>query len=117
MHERQVLGRRGEDAAAAWYTERGYELIERNWRGAAGEIDLILGRGDTVVVAEVKTRSSLRFGAPIEAVTPAKATRVRRVAMEWAAQRSRRGRFRFDVASVRGHKNGSLTVEVMEGAF
>lgn len=111
---RRALGISGEDAAAAWYVARGYEVLARNWRGAAGELDLVLALGRAVVFCEVKTRSSLAFGAPAEAVTRAKQLRLRRLAGEWLSARTgpAPSDLRFDVASVlRGE------VEVIEGAF
>ena len=76
---RAALGVRGEDAAAAWYRSASYEILDRNWRCAEGEIDLVArsAEGGVLVFCEVKTRSSARFGSPFEAVTPAKQRRVR----------------------------------------
>jgi putative endonuclease len=110
---RQALGQAGEAAAAAWYQANGYEVLGRNWRGRGGELDLILGRGREVVFCEVKTRSSDAFGAPAEAVTPAKQARIRRLAAQWLAQSAVRGRtVRFDVGSVLGGE-----VEILEDVF
>lgn len=110
---RVSLGGRGEDLAAAWYEEQGYQVLERNWRCAGGELDVVARRGRTTVFCEVKTRSSAAFGSPAEAVTPAKQARVRRLAARWLASGSRRpGLVRFDVASV---LDGQL--QVIEAAF
>jgi putative endonuclease len=111
------LGAVGEDRAATWYTTRGYEVLDRNWRTPRGEIDLVLLRGGTLVFSEVKTRSGRTFGEPFEAVTAAKQARLRHLAAEWL--RTRRGvlppasmDIRFDVVSVTGHQ-----VDVLEEAF
>jgi putative endonuclease len=110
---RQELAAYGEETAAEWYRSCGFEVVARNWRCPQGELDLVLRHGDLVVVCEVKTRSSTVFGAPVEAVTPAKQARVRRAAARWLEERSRHARVvRFDVASVLGD-----VVEVVEGAF
>jgi len=111
---RQGLGRRGEDLAAAWYADHGYEVLARNWRCRAGELDLIVAQGRLVVFCEVKSRASDRFGAPAEAVTRAKQTRIRRLAARWLEDEApvRPRAIRFDVACV---LDGS--VDVMEGAF
>jgi putative endonuclease len=110
---RQALGRAGEDLAAAWYEANGYTLVARNWRCRDGEIDLVARRGRVLVVCEVKTRSSVAFGAPAEAVTPAKQARLRSLALSFLReQRVRGAQLRFDVAAVLGR-----SVEVIEGAF
>ncbi len=110
---RRALGAIGEEAVAAWYVDRGYEIVERNWRSRAGELDLIVRRGRTFVFCEVKTRSSTAFGAPVEAVTRTKQARLRILAARWLEHSDvAAGEIRFDVASV---LDGQL--EVLEGAF
>ncbi len=113
-HARRALGAEGEAAVAAWYEGRGYEVLARNWRCPTGEIDLVLRRGRTVVFCEVKTRTSDAFGAPQEAVTRAKQTRIRHLAARWLSEGAPVSAvgIRFDVASVLGGR-----VEVLEGAF
>jgi len=111
---RKALGASGEARVARWYEARGCEVLDRNWRGKDGELDLVLRDGHTLVFCEVKTRTSLRFGLPAEAVTAVKQLRLRRLAMQWlAAHPERRGReLRFDVAGVVG-----AAVDVVEAAF
>jgi putative endonuclease len=110
---KQRFGRRGEELAAAWYRQAGYELVARNWRCSEGELDLVLRRPGTVVFCEVKSRSSDRFGLPVEAVTPAKQRRLRVLAARFLREHPQRGATpRFDVASVMGDH-----IEVLEGAF
>jgi putative endonuclease len=113
-----LLGERGEALAADWYEAEGYEVLARNWRCRAGELDLVLGCGRVVVFCEVTTRSSTRFGAPIEAITPAKSQRIRRLAAQWMAESELRGReLRFDVASVKVERGQVPVVEIIERAF
>lgn len=110
---RRALGTTGEDAVAAWYVDRGYEIVERNWRCRAGELDLIVRRGRTFVFCEVKTRSSAAFGAPVEAITREKQVRLRHLAARWLDDAPLRPTdIRFDVASVLAGE-----IEVLEGAF
>jgi putative endonuclease len=113
--ERRALGIRGEDAAAAWYEARGYEIVARNWRCREGELDLVARLGRTYVFCEVKTRTTDAFGIPAESVTRDKQMRVRRLAARWLDTDAPRpaGEIRFDVASILG----SAAVEVVEGAF
>jgi putative endonuclease len=114
---RRTLGAEGEDLAAHWYEDNGYEVLDRNWRRREGEIDLIVRRGKTVAFCEVKTRSTDRFGAGTESVLPAKQRRIRRLAARWlseltpAAGRTR-VEVRFDVVGITGGR-----VEVIENAF
>jgi putative endonuclease len=110
---RRALGASGEEAVAAWYVSRGYEVVERNWRCRAGELDLILRRGRTFVFCEVKTRSSDAFGAPVEAITREKQVRLRHLAARWLEDAPLRPtEIRFDVASVLAGR-----IEILEGAF
>lgn len=110
---RQKLGAHGERLAARRYEELGFEVVARNWRCPVGEIDLVLRGPGLLVFAEVKTRSSDRFGAPAEAVTPAKQRRIHRLAQRFCAETGERAReLRFDVVSVlRGR------VEILDGCF
>ena len=83
MARKDELGRRGEQVAADWLERLGYRVVDRNWRCATGELDLVLRQGKTLVFAEVKTRSSLEFGHPFEAITFEKSARLRRLAAQW----------------------------------
>ncbi len=109
------LGARGEDRAAAWYVQQGYEVLARNWRCREGELDLICARDQHVVICEVKTRSSLAFGHPAEAVTATKQRRIRGLAARWLAEGGPPfppRAVRFDVAAVLPGE-----VSIIEAAF
>jgi putative endonuclease len=108
------LGQRGEALAADAYVARGYRVLARNWRhGRTGELDLVLAVDRTLVVCEVKTRTSTTFGHPAEAVDHRKQTRIRALAAAYlAAHDVRPARLRFDVASVLGGE-----VQIIEAAF
>ncbi|WP_018155552.1 YraN family protein [Demetria terragena] len=83
---RGALGRFGEETAARYLLAHGYEVLARNWRcGREGELDVVAlsPQRDCVVVVEVKTRRSTQYGSPLEAVTWAKARRLRRLAGAW----------------------------------
>lgn len=106
-------GRWGEDVAARWYQQRGFEVLARNWRSAAGEIDLIMAGHGMLVFCEVKTRASASFGIGAEAVTRVKQVRIRRLAAEWMAQQAKGWpQVRYDVASITG-----VRIDVLEDAF
>jgi putative endonuclease len=98
---------------ARWYEQRGYVVVDRNWRCREGEIDLVLVRGRLVVFCEVKTRSSDAYGSPAAAVTPSKQARLRTLSLLWLNARDVvAGSLRFDVACVVGGE-----VSVIESAF
>ena len=99
--ERSRLGRYGEDLAVRYLRDLGMEVLDRNWRCEHGEVDVVARDGDCVVFCEVKTRRSSGFGEPVEAVTFAKAMRLRRLAAAYLrAHRPAAGRVRIDVVGV-----------------
>ena len=101
MTSRATVGRHGEDIAARYLVEAGYVLVERNWRGTRGELDIIAWDGDEIVVVEVKTRTGLGFGHPAEAITPDKLARLKRLAGQWLAEHAARAAsVRIDVLAV-----------------
>jgi len=73
-------GDQGEEIASRYLRDKGYEILERNWRGKKNyrspEIDIIARKNDTLVFVEVKTSSSSKFGAPQEWITPQKRRRI-----------------------------------------
>jgi putative endonuclease len=85
MAAKDILGRHGEELACAYIEQRGWTVLERNWRCRQGEIDIIALDGGEYVFVEVKTRSSLAFGDPLQAVTAPKLARLRRLAATWCA--------------------------------
>jgi putative endonuclease len=114
---RRTLGADGEALVATWYEERGYQVVDRNWRSRDGELDLVIRGEGVVVFCEVKTRSSKAFGIA-EAVTAAKVRRIRRLAAQWlAARRVRAPEVRFDVAAVLARRGRPLEIDVIESAF
>lgn len=111
-HRRRV-GDAGEERAAEWYCVAGYRVVERNWRCAEGEIDLVCRRRGTIVVVEVKARTSGAYGSPAAAVSMAKQRRLRRLAARWLRERRVHcDVVRFDVVAVT-----PAGLEVLEDAF
>jgi putative endonuclease len=101
MAAKDVLGARGEDLAAAALTAAGLLIIDRNWRCAQGEIDIVAVDGNETVFVEVKTRSSVLFGHPLEAITAQKLARLRRLAAAWCeAHPGSWDRIRVDAVAV-----------------
>ena len=118
MAEKDRLGRYGEDIAVGHLEGAGMVVLARNWRCPDGELDIIARDGSTLVFCEVKTRSTLSYGPPAEAIIPAKARRLRRLAAAWLAQAGRGWpELRFDVVSVVGSRGRQPTVEHLRGVF
>ncbi len=90
----RALGSHGEQLAAEYLQAQGMEILERNWRCAEGELDIIAydAPADALVFVEVKTKSGPGFGHPLEAITVAKARRLYRLALLWVDDRRRRAR-------------------------
>ena len=116
MRTTQALGRYGEDLAARTLHNAGMVVLERNWRCELGEIDIVAREGTTLVVCEVKTRSSTAYGAPIHAVTPRKAARLRRLAVAWLAEHPvHPAVIRIDVVGILRPAHGETVVEHLRG--
>ena len=112
MGRTQQLGREGEDVAVAFLEHAGMQILGRNWRCPLGEIDVVALDDRCLVVCEVKTRSSTSAGLPVEAVTPEKLARLRRLTLAWLAAQDRRfARIRIDVVSVLAHQDAPPSVE------
>jgi len=111
------LGAQGEDMAAAALKKQGYKILERNYRTPLGEIDLIARHQGFLVFLEVKTRRSLHFGEPQEAVSPAKQARLKRLA-DYYLKQKRLGEVpvRFDVVAIT-MREASPQVEIIQNAF
>jgi putative endonuclease len=120
---RRSLGQRGEEEALQTYLRRGYRLVARNWRCRIGELDLVLARGSTLVICEVKTRRAPGFGGGWEAVTARKQAKLRTLAQAFLIDTGAASHaVRFDVASVAigpsdGPGGSRVQVELFEDAF
>ncbi|MDQ1585944.1 MAG: putative endonuclease [Actinomycetota bacterium] len=116
MRAQDGLGRYGENVAASHLVAAGLTILERNWRCDIGEIDIVARDGDVLVVCEVKTRSGVGFGAPLEAVSARKAARLRRLAARWLDERAvHPGQIRVDLVGVLQTGRGAAEVEYVRG--
>lgn len=113
---RSTLGAYGEAFAARYLIDKGMVLLDRNWRCDLGEIDLVLRDGRVLVVCEVKTRSSLAFGSPLEGVTEQKAARLRRLAARWLADHTiRPEEVRIDLVGLLVPRGGATELDHVQG--
>lgn len=118
MRAKDAIGQYGERVAVAHLLEAGWVVLARNWRCPTGELDIVATDGAVLVFCEVKTRSSLAYGDPCEAVGRQKATRIRQLAAQWLASSDGSwAEVRFDVVSVLRRPSGAAVVRHLPGAF
>ncbi|MBS1698125.1 MAG: YraN family protein [Actinobacteria bacterium] len=86
MAAKDDLGRAGEDRATAHLTRLGYRILDRNWRCDQGELDIVAQRAGTLSFVEVKTRRTLDYGHPFEAIDERKRQRLWRLAHAWVRE-------------------------------
>jgi putative endonuclease len=118
MRAKDKVGRYGEDIAARYLRDTGFDIVERNWRCASGEIDIVAwdARSSTLVICEVKTRRGLTFGSPLEAVTWRKLARLRGLAAQWLREHALApAEVRIDVVGIVAPRRGPAVVEHLEG--
>lgn len=117
MTRSHELGRRGERLAAACLRQRGWSILDRNWRFHHKEIDLVARRGRVVAFVEVKTRAGDALGHPLESITRAKRRDLTVAARGWVALRGTVGEsYRFDAVAVVQDRSGTR-VEHIEDAW
>lgn len=113
-----AIGRQGEDIAADWLRSHNYTIVTRNYRQRFGEVDIIARQDEWLVFIEVKTRSSDRFGSPLDSVTEKKQQQLSRIANDYLSRNDVRDvPCRFDVVSVLLHGDQPPTVDVIVNAF
>lgn len=116
--QRKALGDFGERLAARRLRGSGYTLLDRNWRCSDGEIDIVARHGDVLVVCEVKTRSSVAFGTPLESIDTVKAARLHRLGVRWLQAHPEFrpvSRIRVDVVAILRRRRGAAVVEHLVG--
>ena len=118
MNKRRALGRLGERKAARFLRRHGLKILQRNWRCALGEIDLVALDGDTVVFVEVRTSSRGFAGGPTFTVGPHKVRKLRTLGRAWLRRHSVEGKAtRFDVIGVTRHSWRRFDIEWLRNAF
>ena len=113
-----TLGALGEDLAVRYLKKHGFKVLARNYRQKTGEIDIIGRDGKWLVFIEVKTRKSLRFGKPYEAVTHKKQAQINRVALEYITRNTFHDQpMRFDVISIILQDGRNADIEHLKNCF
>lgn len=114
MAAKDDLGRAGEQRAVEHLLDLGYTILDRNWRCAQGELDIVALRGGCLAFVEVKTRRSERYGHPFEAVDARKRRRMWGLAHAWAVAHPdlARGRgIRLEAVGIIGDRPDRGTLE------
>ena len=112
-----ALGHAGEGWAADFLRRRGWEVIGHGFRARGGEIDLVCRRDGRLLMAEVKTRASDKWGAPETFVTPAKQARLRRAAQDYRRLNAWRGEITHGVVAITIDEGGRPRIQLFEDAF
>lgn len=114
----KTLGDEGEHLAANYLIGLGYQIMARNFRIRAAELDLVAKDGDTIAFVEVKTRRSTRFGTGAEAVNGRKQQKIIQAARYFLQQRHLEGApCRFEVIEIYAEKGGTPVLHHIKGAF
>jgi len=92
--KKKISGRAGEQAAAEWLVRRGYRILTRNFSVRGGELDIVALKRKTLCIIEVKSRASLSYGTPAEAVTAEKRSRIITAANEFLFRNDKGGYIR-----------------------
>lgn len=94
------LGKEGEKRAVAYLIDKGYEILDVNWRGKYGELDIVALSNSRLVVIEVKTRTSLEYGEPELFVDKKKIRKIVKATNEYIYIFNRMEEVRFDIVGV-----------------
>lgn len=116
--KRKETGDLGEKLAGDFLRERGYILIENNYRCTEGEVDIVARHGNDLVFVEVRTKRSRVFGSPEESITPAKQEKLRTVAVRYLETHENLPEsWRIDVVAIELNRNNKPSrIEVIENA-
>jgi len=116
MAEHNELGKFGEEQAVEYLKQQGYAILETNWTFQKSEIDIIAQKENTLVIVEVKTRSTLDFGLPQDFVKPKKIQLLVKAVNEYVVLNDLDVAIRFDIIAVLKDDN-NYSIEHLEDAF
>ncbi len=111
------IGNAGEQLARTFLEQKGYVILETNWRYKRAEVDIIAKEGEVLVFIEVKTRSTDAFGKPEEFITPHKENLLIAAASAYMEQINHEWAIRFDIISIIYRSAQHFQVEHFEDAF
>jgi len=116
MAKHNKLGEKGERLAVEFLIEKGYDILEQNYRFNKAEVDIIARHKDTLVVVEVKTRSTADFGNPQDFVKPKQIKNLVKAVDEYITENGLEIEVRFDIIAII-KTNNSFEIEHLENAF
>jgi putative endonuclease len=116
--KRQTTGKLGEKIAAEFLLNKGYEILDKNYRCSEGEIDIITKYHDTLVFVEVKTRNNRLFGTPEESITQTKKEKLKASAESYLQSHENLPKnWRIDVVAIEMGSGGKVKrIEIIENA-
>lgn len=116
MAQHNTLGKNGEDMACQFLKDKGYEILERNWRWRKLELDIIARKDDCLIIAEIRTRSTNLYGEPEYTISDQKIRRIINAADVYIKKNLIDLNVRFDIISITGH-DGDFRIKHIEDAF
>ena len=112
------VGADGEDLVATYLKKSGATIVARNWRIKEGEIDLVARKNGILIFVEVKSRTSERYGHPLESISGEKAHRLQRLALAWISMNDQWGAdYRIDCAAVNFREGLNPSIDYREGVL
>lgn len=117
---KKTIGQEGEDIAADYLVNNGFEMITRNYRYGHGEIDIIVKdkSNDHLVFVEVKTRKNLEFGEPENAITKTKIRQLKKIAEAYIYEEDIKDvECRFDVIAIIWNRETKPKITHFKNAF
>ncbi len=116
MAEHNALGKKGEKLAVDFLVEKGYDILEKNYRYLKSEVDIIAQKENIVVAVEVKTRSTPEFGNPQDFVKPKQMQSLVKAIDHYVVNNDLDVEVRFDIVAIVTNKLGTK-IEHLEDAF
>ena len=118
--QKKLLGKKGEDIALSYLTEKGYELVARNYRFSRyGELDLVMRDGKYLVFIEVRTKKNKLYGSPLETIDYDKRRQIEKMAQLFLVKEklSQDTFCRFDAVGIILSDNSEPEIEHIQDAF
>jgi putative endonuclease len=116
--DRKRLGNKGELLACGFIRNKGLQIVERNFKCRAGEIDIIAKDDNYIVIIEVRSATDCSFHDPLDSFTPLKIRRLKRLALIWLDYHNKQDAFiRFDIITVVFNVRNNINIKYIKDAF